>query len=101
MGRASRPKPAHLAEKLSQIRAAFGLSQNELISRLRLTEEIIRVDISAYERGVREPPLPILLRYAQLAGVYVDALIDDTVQLPKTLPVPAKYEWARRRVRHP
>ncbi|MFL6213309.1 MAG: helix-turn-helix domain-containing protein [Blastocatellia bacterium] len=99
MGRASRPKPARLAEKLVRIRAAFGLSQNELISRLGLTKEILREDISAFERGIREPPLPILLKYARLAGIYVDALIDDEVQLPEHLPAPAKFEWARRRTR--
>lgn len=100
MGRASRPKPAHLAEKLIQIRTAFGLSQNEMINRLSLTQEILREDVSAFERGVREPPLPILLKYAQVAGVYVDALIDDAVQLPEKLPALSKYEWARRRTHH-
>ena len=83
MGRASRTKPARLAEKLLQIRTALGLSQNEMISRLGLTEELLREEISAFERGVREPPLPVLLRYARTAGVYVDVLIDDELDLPE------------------
>jgi transcriptional regulator with XRE-family HTH domain len=51
-----------------------------------LTDELTQDYISAYERGVREPPLPVLLKYAQVAGVYVDALINDDVDLPKRLP---------------
>ncbi len=40
MGRYSRKKPIRLAEKLLQIRLALGLSQNELIRRLGLEDEI-------------------------------------------------------------
>lgn len=86
MGQSSRPKPARLAEKLTAIRVALGLSQNELISRLDLGEEITQARISAYERGVREPPLTVLLKYARTAGVYVDVLIDDDLNLPPELP---------------
>ncbi len=86
MGQSSRPKPARLAEKLTAIRMALGLSQNELISRLDLGEEVTQARISAYERGVREPPLTVLLKYARAAGVYVDVLIDDDLELPPKLP---------------
>lgn len=85
MGQSSRPKPARLAEKLTAIRTALGLSQNELIGLLDLGKEITQARISAYERGVREPPLPVLLRYARAAGVYVDVLIDDDLELPRGL----------------
>lgn len=81
-----RHRPARLAEKLSGIRVALNLSQNELIQRLRVGTQITQARISAYERGVREPPLAILLSYARLAGVYVDALIDDGLDLPAQLP---------------
>lgn len=86
MGQSSRPKPTRLAEKLTAIRMALRLSQNELISRLDIGEEITQARISAYERGVREPPLTVLLRYARAAGVYVDVLIDDELELPPKLP---------------
>jgi transcriptional regulator with XRE-family HTH domain len=86
MGRAIRQKPARLAGKLTQIRAALGFSQNGLIRHLRLTNELTQDYISAYERGVREPPLPVLLKYARAAGVCVDVLIDDELNLPKKLP---------------
>ena len=96
MGRASRQRPQRLAEKLRQIRSAYGLSQDEMASRLAVGEELNRNYISGFERGTREPPLPVLLRYARLAGVYVDALIDDSVDLPNKLPVGSKYKWALR-----
>ncbi len=86
MGRRSRPKPARLAEKLLQIRLALNLSQNELIRHLGLTDEIIREDISAFERGIREPPLPFLLQYAHAAGICVDVIIDDKLKMPSELP---------------
>src|SRR4051812_29463802 len=97
MARASRQKPARLAEKLLQIRIGLGLSQNEMVSRLGLGDEITRDYISAFERGVREPPLPTLLQYARAAGVWVDVLIDDKLDLPKRLPSVTKHEGIRHR----
>jgi transcriptional regulator with XRE-family HTH domain len=86
MGKSKRPRPARLAEKLISIRHALGLSQNEMLARLGLTDEFGRNYISAFELGTREPPLPVLLRYAQAAGVWVDVLIDDGLELPAKLP---------------
>ncbi len=91
MGRTSREKPARLGEKLLQIREALGLSQNELLSRLVLSERLNRDDVSKYERGVREPSLPVLLRYARAVNVSTDVLIDDELDLPAKLPARAKY----------
>jgi hypothetical protein len=39
--------------------------------------------VSGYETGKQEPDLIILLRYARLAGVSTDVLIDDGLKLPK------------------
>ena len=85
MGIASRLKPVRLAEKLLQIRLAFDLSQNEMISRLGLTDELIREELSAFERGLRQPPLVVLLRYARYIGISTDVLIDDEMELPERL----------------
>jgi transcriptional regulator with XRE-family HTH domain len=85
------PHPIRLAEKLLQIRLALGLSQNEMLRQLGLSEGYIRSTISGYERGEREPPLPVLLRYAEVANVYVDALIDDRLGLPARLPARRKH----------
>jgi len=90
MGRGARQRPARLAEKLTQIRLALGLSQNEMISRLGLTDELIREAVSAFELGTREPPLPVLLKYARAAGISTDVLIDDELDLPEKLPALAK-----------
>jgi len=86
MGRAARPKPEHLAEKLLYIRTALGLSQNQMLRVLGLDEKVFRSAVSGYELGTREPPLPVLLKYARAANVYVDDLIDDTLDLPTKLP---------------
>jgi transcriptional regulator with XRE-family HTH domain len=86
MGRTRRPTPARLPEKILQIRLALGLSQTQMIRHLGLEEEMFQGSISGYELGKREPPLPILLKYARAAGVYVDVLIDDELDLPKKLP---------------
>ena len=49
MGKSVRERPARLAEKLRHIRKALGLSQNGMIRRMGLTDEIIQADISTYE----------------------------------------------------
>ena len=86
MGKSPRSKPARLTEKLLQIRTRLGLSQNQLIRRLGLREELFQASISGYELGTREPPLPILLKYSEVAGVCMDVLINDRLDLPKKLP---------------
>jgi transcriptional regulator with XRE-family HTH domain len=85
MVKRSRPKPRRLAEKLLQIRMAYDLSQNGMIRRLGLGDELVQADVSSFELGTREPALPHLLRYARTAGVTVDVLIDDDLDLPKKL----------------
>ena len=86
MGLKSRPKPARLPEKLLYIREALRLSQGGMEQRLELGAGYDRSTISAYERGEREPPLPHLLAYARTANVWVDVLIDDSLDLPSKLP---------------
>lgn len=75
-------RPKRLAEKLKQIRNNLGLSQNELLEKIGFSEYIFQGNISQYELGRREPPLPVLLRYAQIAQTSVDILIDDQEELP-------------------
>lgn len=80
MGKTKRPYPRKLANKLKQIRLSLDLSQGDMASRLDLKE---RASVSGYENGTREPPLPILLKYARLVGISTDVLIDDDLKLPK------------------
>lgn len=93
MGRASREKPARLAEKLLQIRTALELSQNGMLRRLGVAEKGYRNYISDFENGVREPSLPVLLKYARLVGVSMDVLVDDELDLPEQLPAVQTNDW--------
>lgn len=86
MGSRAREKPARLAEKLIQIRQALNLSQDGMIRRMGVSDKITREDISKYERGLREPSLPVLLEYAHAAGVSMEMVVDDNVDLPEHLP---------------
>ena len=86
MGKKARQKPKRLAEKLFQIRAALGLSQSEMMRRLDVEDQIDYTAISKYELGRNEPPLIILLRYARVAGVHMEVLVDDELDLPAKLP---------------
>lgn len=86
MGRSRRPRPAHLAKKLRDIRIKLDLTQQQMFEHLGETKTALYPGhIGLYESGQREPPLPVLLRYARIAGVYVDVLIDDELDLPKKL----------------
>lgn len=100
MGRASRKirhYPKRLGEKLYHIRTALGLSQNGMIERLGAPEGLLGTSISGYERGIREPPLLILLKYSHIAGVYLEVLVDDTLDLPQRLPANPKSEGMKRK----
>ncbi|HWS56279.1 MAG TPA: helix-turn-helix transcriptional regulator [Pyrinomonadaceae bacterium] len=99
MGRAARLRPQRLPEKLRRIREALGLSQSDMLKRLGFEEDIWYTQISGYELGRSEPPLLILLEYARAANLYVEALIDDELDLPHRLPAPARSEGVRRRSR--
>jgi transcriptional regulator with XRE-family HTH domain len=87
----ARPKPERLAEKLRQIRVSLGLSQSEIHKRLGVEVSITFKRISDYELGKNEPPLMILLQYARVAGLHMEALVDDELNLPERLPGPVKY----------
>jgi len=82
MGKRSAPKPVHLAQKLLAIRTAFGVSQNGMIKLMGFEEYLTQAEISAFERGIRIPPLPVLLKYARVARFSVETLIDDEIELP-------------------
>lgn len=81
MGKPPREKPRRLARKLLAIRNQLGVSQTEMAKLLKLKKTY--TVISSYERGTGEPNLLILLRYARLAHVSTDVLIDDKLDLPR------------------
>lgn len=92
MGRKARQRPKRLAEKLYRIREAFGLSQNEMIRRMGAEELMAQNTISEYELDKREPPLLVLLKYAEAAGVCLDVLANDDLDLPARLPARPKHK---------
>lgn len=96
MGTYARRKPKYLGKKLLEVRKTFGDSQNGLIRRLGLGDELTQSDISAFERGTREPPLYVLLRYSELARIWVNAFIDDSVDLPEDVASNKMQEGTRR-----
>jgi transcriptional regulator with XRE-family HTH domain len=86
MGTARRQQPVRLAAKLRHIRTQLRLTQEQMAERLGKVKVPPRPGhISEFEQGKREPSLPVLLQYARLAGVYVDWLIDDELELPLNL----------------
>jgi len=97
MGKGSRPKPERLAEKLRDIRIALRLSQPEMHRQLGLEDEVEYTNISKYELGRNEPPLTTLLRYARIAGVHLEDIVDDELDLPAKLPGNVKYKGIRRK----
>jgi len=97
MGRKARMKPARLSEKLLQIRTSLGLSQTELLRRLGFEDLIDYRRISEFELGEAEPPLPVLLQYARVAGVHMEDIVDDELDLPSKLPGNVRYQGLKRK----
>jgi transcriptional regulator with XRE-family HTH domain len=96
MGKRARLKPERLAEKLVHIRNSLGLSQSEMYRRLGLEDLLDYKRISEYELGNSEPPLPVILLYARTAGVHMEALVDDELDLPDELPGTTRHETIKR-----
>ncbi len=97
MGKGSRPRPERLPEKLRDIRLALGLSQAEMHRRLQLEGEVEYTNISKYELGRNEPPLATLLRYARIAAVHLEDIVDDELDLPDSLPGNVRYKGIKRK----
>lgn len=79
MANTRREQPRRLARKLLAIRQNLGMSQTDMAKALKL--KVSYTVISGYELGTNEPNLLVLLRYARLAGVPVDNLIDDKLDI--------------------
>jgi hypothetical protein len=84
MGRSRRPRPTRLAFKLLQIRLSLGLTQQQMLERLDYHQSpVLLQHISAFELDKRDPPLPLVLAYARTAGVPLETLADDGMDLPE------------------
>ena len=90
MGRSRQPRPARLAAKLREIRLKLGLSQAQMFERLGETgTPLYAGHVGLYETGQRVPPILVLLRYARVANVAMELLVDDELDLPARLPAKA------------
>jgi transcriptional regulator with XRE-family HTH domain len=86
MGTSRRPRPARLAEKLREIRTKLGLTQAEMFERLGDTGTRLYVGhIDDYEKDRRVPTLQVVLAYARSAGITMEVIVDDALDLPKKL----------------
>lgn len=87
MGQAPRPRPKRLALKLRQLRKLLDLTQEQLATSLDHIESAPQPGhISEFEQGRREPSLLFLLGITRLAGISMELLVDDDLELPKSLP---------------
>ena len=85
MGTNPRVRAKRLAEKLRYIRESLNLTQSELLRRLDIEGLATQSKISEFESGRRDPSLLILLQYSRLAGIHMEDLVDDEVDLPARL----------------
>ena len=79
------------AGKLRQIRESLELSQTQMLFRLGLEDSMHYGRISQYENDEREPTLMTLLAYTHVAGVHLEDIVDDDLDLPTKLPGKVRY----------
>jgi transcriptional regulator with XRE-family HTH domain len=104
MGSARRAIPKRLPAKLRYIRETLGLSQDGIVEMIRnrgATGQLDRSYVSGWESGDREPTLEALLRYSEIAGVWLNSILDDGVDMPAHLPCQQMSDGIRRRAGEP
>lgn len=81
---------------MRRIRVASGLCRKGLIRQTGAEELGAQNTVSGCGLGRREPPLPVLLKYAEPAGVCPDVPANDDPAFPAKLTGKPKREAARR-----
>lgn len=76
-----KPIPKHLAVKLSAIRKHLGLSQIKMVMLLKNDGSMAYHRVSEFEKGRRSPDLMTVLAYARAAGIPMEYLADDDMDL--------------------
>lgn len=89
MGRGKRIIPVRMPVKLKTIRINQNLTMDEMAKTLE--RELASLDyknikihsahVSEYEKGKREPLLPVLLAYSNIFNVELSVLVDDKKEL--------------------
>lgn len=86
-----RRRQKNLGRKLRQIRETLDIRQPHMPAHLGLPG-LNPGRISEYETGDREPALFTLLSYAAIAGVHLEDIVNDKVELPDELPGDVRYD---------
>jgi hypothetical protein len=66
-----------------------------MLKRLGYEDTIVYTRISDYELSKRVPPLPLILQYARVAGVHLEDIVDDELELPEKLPSNVRYRGVK------
>ena len=75
--------PQRVGVKLRAIRRRLNCSQTEIMKLVTPhTADNLRATISQWERGTKYPTLTTVLKYARLARVPCEVLLDDRLDLP-------------------
>ncbi|HEV7644899.1 MAG TPA: helix-turn-helix transcriptional regulator [Pyrinomonadaceae bacterium] len=83
MGHGKQERPKYLAEKLLKIRVKLGLSQSGMADALeRHGVKVTPGYIARYESELRVPGLLIVRAYAKIAGVSMEQIVGDELDLP-------------------
>jgi DNA-binding XRE family transcriptional regulator len=83
MGHGKQERPKKLAEKLLKIRKKLGLSQTGMAEALEKQGVNANASyIARYESEVRVPGLLIVRAYAKIAGVSMEQIVGDELDLP-------------------
>jgi len=83
MGYGKPERPKRLAEKILKIRTKLGLSQAGMANALE--RQGVKVDgsyVARYELELRVPGLLTVRAYAKIAGVSLEQIVDDELNLP-------------------
>jgi transcriptional regulator with XRE-family HTH domain len=83
-----RPQPDRLSEKLRQIRTRLDYTLEEMAQALAGVKKSPpdKSHIHRFESGIREPSLLVLLEYSRVAGVPLEFLVDDDLNIPTRIP---------------
>ncbi|HEY6245833.1 MAG TPA: helix-turn-helix transcriptional regulator [Pyrinomonadaceae bacterium] len=92
MGRVAAKKPRRIGKKLRQIRLMLDLSQDGIVERMGLKGKLKRTSVSNFERTRRIPSLLVLLHYARVAGICLEVLVDDKLDLPQDLSIAVPHD---------
>jgi transcriptional regulator with XRE-family HTH domain len=90
VGVRARRKQKKLPGKLRAIRKALDLTQPAVPEAFGI-DWLRQSNVSDYEQGRREPPLSVLLLYAEAANVCLEVLVSDEFDLPKEIPAKKFY----------